>query len=409
MSNALGATGLIQRQSRYTHKVIAAFFVGWAIVYADRTSLYPMLGVIGNQFHLTATQTGAITTTYFLVYVAAQIPVGALADRMGAKRLLVGLYLLAGLGLMAVGLLATNYLTLLLFIAIHGVGAGVYYPSAYTVTMNTVPRELRGFSSAIINSGMSVGLALGLAVAGPVYLLTNNWRVPFLALSIPTILMAAVYFVLVRDTRPKQNAPLQFAKILRDKNFVNISIAGFCSVYGFQVAVVWGPTFLQQERGIGLELSGLYTAIIAVAALPAALSVGRFSDVVGRKKVSLIVLPLAAGTIFAFAYVHSLVGLVIALVCYGFFGKLTWDPVAVSWVGDYASANLPEAMGAAIGIFSFAAISSAIIAPIVSGLVKDLTGSLQLAFYLASFVVLMGFVFILRTEEVHGSSVKPGP
>ncbi|MHB1652843.1 MAG: MFS transporter [Desulfitobacteriaceae bacterium] len=393
---------------RYIWRVIAAFCLGWAVIYADRTALYPMLNIIGKEFHLTGAQTGAITSAYFFLYVAMQIPAGILGDRIGLKRILVYMYFIAGIGMLATGLFATSYVPLLIFVGLHGLGAGAYYPGAYGTTMNTVPKDMRGLSSGIINSGMSIGLALGLISAGPIYLLSHNWRMPFIILAIPTILIAFLYQFVIKDVRPDNKERVPFSEILKNKNLMLINGAIFCSLYGFWTVVTWGPSFFQNERGLSLTTAGLYTAIIAVVAIPAALTLGRSSDRLGRKKISLILLPLAGITVALMGYVRSLPALVVVLALYGAVGKLTFDPIAVSWTADHVSNTKPAAMGSAVALFNFCGMASSIIAPIVSGWIRDATGSLVTSFYLGGALVVLGAVFVAFVDETVGFKVPKG-
>ena len=66
-----GATERTQEELRATVLVLA---VGALFMYADRTVLYPMLKVIAEEFGLSGTATGFITSTYFFLYVAMQVP-----------------------------------------------------------------------------------------------------------------------------------------------------------------------------------------------------------------------------------------------------------------------------------------------------------------------------------------------
>ena len=380
--------------------MIITFSLGWAIIYADRTALYPLLGVIETDLGLTGTQTGFITTTYFLIYVAMQVPAGLLGDRWGLKRLLVIMYFLAGLPLLLLGILPVSYYALLLLVGLHGLGAGAYYPAAYGITLQEVPADKRGLSAAIINSGQTLGLGLGLASAGPLYLATGSWRYPFLLLALPTLVMVFIFHLAVhKGVSSPQQERFPLRKILADRNLMSINLALFCSLYGFWVAVTWGAAFFQEERGLGLGLAGLYMAIIALAALPAGITTSFFSDRLGRKRFSLLLFPLAALTVFLLAFVHSLPALIVALIAYGLFGKFAWDPIAIAWTGDHAARLSNEAMGAAVGVFNFAGMSSAVVAPLVSGIIRDLTGSLEGAFYLGAAVVLLGTLFVMRVEE----------
>lgn len=392
---------------KYILKIIALFCLGWAILFADRTVLYPMLQIIGKDFHLTNVQIGFIASTYFAVYTAMQIPAGVFGDKLGLKRALVVMYFIAGLGMLGVGLFANSYITLLIFVAIHGFGCGSYYPAAYGTAMTTVPQHMRGFSSAIINSGMAIGLGLGLAAAGPLYLFFNNWRAPFLALAIPTMLVALLFHTVLKDVRPKEKYKVPWSEILGNKDLMLINVAIFCSQYGFWTVLTWGPTFFMTERGLSLTVSGLYTAIVAVTAIPAAILVGRYSDRIGRKLLAIILLPLTALTIAAMGYVVSLPMLIAALVCYGIVGKFSFDPISVAWVGDHVAKTNPQAMGTAIAVFNFSGMLSSIAAPIACGYIRDTTGSLVAGFYLGATIVLIGMVVVFFVKETLEADKTP--
>lgn len=358
-----------------------------------------MLQVVAADFGISSAQAGALTSIYFLIYTAMQLPPGLIGDRIGIKRMLVFTYTLAGLGMLAVGLLANSYLTLALCIGLHALGAGTYYTSAYSTTMLTVPGTMRGFASSIINTGMAIGLALGLAMSGPVYLLTQNWRTSFLLLAVPTLAMALVFACTLRDVRPQRRKQTSLWSIVRDRQLMALNLAAFCSLYGFFVVITWAPTFFQTERALSLAVAGSYTAIVAVASLPMGMLLSRISDRMGRKRVSLVLLPLAAASIFAMAYVRSVEALVAALLLYGLVGKLTWDPISIAWVGDMVAQTKPDAFGTAIGVFSTIGISAAIVGPFLSGWIRDISGSLEGAFYLGAVVVLLGFLFALVPRE----------
>lgn len=391
----------------YVWKVIAVFFIGWAVIYADRTVLYPMLGIIGKDLNLTATQEGLITSIYFLFYVAMQVPAGILGDKYCLKKILVVMFMLAGISMLLIGVLPPSYLTLIILVALHGTGGGAYFPAAMGITLENVPKESRGLSTALVSSGMSLGLALGLISAGPLFLYFHNWRMPFLILSVPTIIVAVLYQIVLQDCRPEdREKSASFAGILKNKDLMLISGASFCSQYGFWTVVTWGPTFFQNERGLGLTVAGLYTAIVAITAIPASLTLGKSSDRFGRKKISLIFMTMAAITVFATGYVKSLPGLVVVLICYGLFGKLTWDPIEISWFADHVTAINPEAMGTAVAFFNFFGMSAAIAAPVVSGWVKDYTGSLVSSFYLGGAVLLLGAFFLIFVGETVDLAAK---
>ena len=383
----------------YVYRIIALFCLGWAIIYADRTALYPMLPVLGAELNLTAAQAGAIASAYFAAYAVAMPLSGFLGDRFGLKRVLVAMVLLAGLGLTGLALLANNYELIIFFIALAGAGVGVFYPAAYSIALYSAPAERRGFSAAVINSGMSVGLGLGLAAAGPLYLLTGTWRAPYLAMAVLTVGVALLFQLGVRPIPPRPQSARATWKLILNPTLLAMDVAAFCSLYGFWVAVTWGPTFFQSERGLSLSASGLYTALIAVAALPAGLLTGRISDRWGRRRVALVLLPLAAGSLLLLAGVQSMPALVAGLIAYGLTGKLALDPVASAWAADIIALKEPQAMGSAMGVLQLRRHALGHPGARHQRLDQGRHGSLVVAFYLAAVLVLAGAAAMVAARE----------
>ena len=206
----------------------------------------------------------------------------------------------------------------------------------------------------------------------------------------------------LRDTRPRLRVSTGLREIIGDRQLLALDAAGFCSLYGFFVIITWAPTFFQNERGLSLAVAGAFTAVVALAALPAGMLLSRISDRIGRRRITLALFPLAAVAIYLVATVRTGEALVAALLLYGLVGKLAWDPIAIAWVGDIASRGKPDAVGSAIGVFSTCAISAAIVGPVLSGWINDVTGSLEGALYLGAAVVACGFLFALVPEETVG-------
>ena len=391
----------------YVTRLIALFCAGWAVIYADRTILYPLLTVIAREFGLTGFQTGLISGTYFTLYVAAMLPAGLLAERLGLKRTLVAFFFVSAVGVAGFGAAAVNYLALLAMAGLHGAGAGAYYTMAYSITIHTVPSQHRGIASGVINGGMSVGLAVGLALAGPLYQATASWRTPFAILAVPTVLMAALFHGAVREVPIPRRRVTPMWELLRDPTLLRMNLSGFCVLYGWWVVLSWGPVFFQSERNVSLTMSGLYTLVIAATAIPSGLVLGRLSDRIGRKRIILTMLPLMALSLVAIPQVTSRTGMLLALLAYGLVGKLAWDPLAIAWLGDYAARQRPQAVGTAVALFSFSSVVSAVVAPPVTGWIKDVTGSLAGGFYLAAAVVLAAFVLSLGPAD--GRRDRGGP
>ena len=396
-STALAVEG--RAEQSYVRRLVALFCAGWAVIYVDRTILYPLLTVIASEFGLTGFQTGLISGTYFTLYVAAMLPAGLLSERLGLKRTLVLFSFVSAVGMAGFGSAAVNFLALLAMAGIHGAGAGSYYTMAYSITIHTVPSRNRGIASGVINGGMSLGLGAGLALAGPLYYATGSWRMPFLILAVPTFLMAALFQRAIREVPVSRRRDVPVWDLLRDPTLLRMNLSAFCVLYGWWVLLSWGPVFFQSERNLGLTMSGLYTLVIAVTAMPSGLLLGRLSDRIGRKRIILTMLPLMALSLAVIPQVQSRTGMLLALMAYGVVGKLAWDPLAISWLGDHVARYRPEAVGTAVALFSFLSVMSAVVGPPLTGWIKDVTGSLAGGFYVAAGLALVGFALSLGPAD----------
>ncbi len=382
--------------------MLAALTLGWAVIYADRTSMYPLLSVIAEQYSLSSAQVGTVTSIYFLFYVLMQVPAGIIGDKYGLRRILIVMYFLAGIGLLGMGTVVNSYGSLLFFAAIHGLGAGAYYPAAYGTTLQTVPIEKKGISSAIIGMGMALGLLLGLAMSGPVYEVVKDFRIPFLILSVPTFLMTFYFYKKVPNVK-SVNPPSwsQFKEILSNRNLWLINISTFCALYGFWVAITWGPTYLKVERGFSLGQAGFLTGLIAVMAVPASLLWGKMSDRYSRKAVAVFLLPASGFCLLLLSFVKSQAAIVIVLLLLGVFTNSAFTPIMVAWTGDLVSKCSNGSMGAAIGVFNSVIMFSAIIAPAVSGFIRDVTGSLRSAIIFGGLIMIIGtgLIYFINSDE----------
>jgi len=364
------------------------------MIYADRLSISPLMNLIQHEFNLSFSAVSLLLSIYFFTYVLFTIPAMLIAERYGYKRTMVAFLLVAAGALALAGLFGTSFYSLLLLLGIHGLGAGVYYPTAFTISNRIAPAAGRGFATATINSGMGIGTIAGLGVAGPLLGILPDWQAILLVLSVPTFAVALLLQRSIRipETRESPFRLSMFPSLLKNRRFVAICCMMFCSLYGYWVILTWGPSFLQSTRDLGVFYSGLATAIFAAVAIPSAIIVGRHTDRIGRRRGALAILPLAALSIFAMALANSLPLFIAGIVLYGVVGKLTLDPVAVAWTQELVG---PETVGAALAVLNVFAMGSSIVAPVVTGVLADLSGTLAYGFYFGGVVVLLGTLFVL--------------
>ncbi|HEX4885525.1 MAG TPA: MFS transporter [Casimicrobiaceae bacterium] len=378
------------------------FWLGWVFMYADRTVLTPVMKDIQNEFGLSATQLGLISSAFFLSYAILQVPAGILGDRIGRKKVLVRGFILFGVFTAVTGMVK-SFWQLIAARIVTGVGEGTYYGPQYGISSEQIPPEHRSLGSAIINSGMAFGIALGLMASSYMaYTLNMGWRMPFFLMAIPTIVTGLLIWFLIRENpRPAHaaagSAGGSFWALVRDRNLALTYLMVFCSLFGFFMILTWLPYYLQNERGIPGKEIGNISSLVAWVSIPGGLLFARISDKLGKRKPLVAALvPIAALSLVSIAWLTDVTHVIVAICVYGFFGKLALDPVLIATVAD----NAPKASyGTAYGIYNFVGMTSSILAPTIAGMIADATGSLAANFYISAGVLVVGMVGMLFLRE----------
>lgn len=383
---------------------IFLFWLGWIFMYADRTVLNPVMGELEKEFGLSGTQLGLMNSVFYFSYALLQVPAGILGDKIGKKKVLIPGFLLFG-AFTAVTGWAKSWSTLLFARVVTGTGEGTYYGPQYGLSSEQIPKKYRSLGSAIINSGMAFGIALGLmASSWLVYDQGYSWRTPFFVMSIPTLLTGLAIWLFVKE---KKRQPVEaggvakpkskFTDLFKNRNLLLVYLMVFCSLFGFFVILTWLPYYLQSERGIAGSETGFITSLVAWISIPGALLFSSLSDRLGKRKPLILVLvPVAILSMLSIIWMPNMTGVIVALCVYGLVGKLALDPVLVALVADSVDENN---YSSAFGLFNFIGMSSSILAPVIAGAARDMTGSLASSFYVSAALLVVGLVGMLFLKE----------
>ncbi|WP_051348809.1 MFS transporter [Peribacillus kribbensis] len=381
--------------------IIFLFFLGWVFMYADRNILSPVMDRIGAEWNLNKAQLGLMSTVFFAAYAFMQIPTGFLADRFGRVKVLVIGYSVFGIATFLTGMTAT-FMIFLAARVVTGLGEGTYYGSQYGISSTITPNKYRGLVAAIINSGMAFGISLGFISSSYfTYTLNKGWQYPFYLFAVPTIIIAVLIAIFVRDHSHKdkkqrdKNEKVEMKKLFT-KNHILVYILIFCSLYGFFGMLTWLPYYLQTARGIEASKTGIVSSLVPWASIPGAILFGYLSDRIKSKKPIIIGLAIAGAICqFAIPYTENYSFLIAGLILYGLLGKLALDPVLISYMADITPSSMYSRV---YGFFNFSGMLSSIFAPYITGYFADKTGSLEFGFYLSGGLLIIGALLFLFTD-----------
>ena len=137
-----------------------------------------LLPVMASRLGVPPERIGWLFSSYFVVYILLQRPVGKWSDRQGRKKpILLGMsiYTVAVLLLSQAGSLSH----LILVLAIAGAGLGIYSPSVRVAIADLSSEKVRGASMGFFFTTRMFGFFLGPNISG---LMADRWGpgLPFL-------------------------------------------------------------------------------------------------------------------------------------------------------------------------------------------------------------------------------------
>lgn len=395
----------------YWKTIVFTFCLGWVVIWIYRAMLSPIYteiqGTIGTQ---TNAAMGIIASCYFFGYTSMQIPSGFLVDKFGQKKILIPGFIIFALGAFSISQ-ATSIMMIYVGSVLAGVGCGVYYGAAFSLTAQHVPAEKKGLATAIVNSGSALGMIIGMTSSSYIVkTLGLPWQT-MVIISASLIAFMVVWFAIAIKNTSKVREVAKAEKTVKVEEvkadgkkaslfslkMISCYILYFTTCYSYYLIVTWLPKFLESERGIQGGMIGLITSMISVTAVPGALYFAHKSDKRRDQKAKIIIgLELAAFALIASSMlVPNATLLAGILLAYGFLGKMAVDPVLISYISDTAD---KKQLATTLGMFNFFGMSSSIVAPAFTGFIIDKTGSGELGFYIGAALLIIGTLIFVFTN-----------
>lgn len=174
-----------------------------------------------RQVGLTAAQVGVGLSIAGLVGLVAGYPVGLLADRLGGRRMLMGLHVYRAAALAAYTLVH-SFLGFVVVAALVAIAAGSTVPVLQTLVGDTLEPEQRvttmGYLRAVQNAGFAIG---GLLAAAAIGVDTRTAYVALILVNAASFVVSASLVRLLPETAGTRRVPgARTLGALRDKPFL---------------------------------------------------------------------------------------------------------------------------------------------------------------------------------------------
>tara|TARA_R110002110_G_scaffold205066_1_gene416687 strand:- start:79731 stop:81041 length:1311 start_codon:yes stop_codon:yes gene_type:complete len=243
----------------------------YALNFIDRQILVILQEPIKQEMGLSDAQLGLLSGFSFaLVYITAGIPIAYWADRTNRRNIIAGALTIWS-GMTAISGLAQNYTHLLLARIGVGIGEAGGSPPAHSMISDYYPPEKRGTALAIYSTGVHVGVLMGFILGG-VISQAFGWRIAFMAVGLPGVLFALVFFLTVREPqrgRWESASQAAYKPSLRDTITLLSSFRSFwylAAATGLTAFAGYGngnfaPSYMVRSHGLGMAEVGIVLAI----------------------------------------------------------------------------------------------------------------------------------------------------
>lgn len=215
-----------------------------------------MSPILIKTFSLSAVDLGSMSSVYLIAFGLAQLPVGVMLDRFGAKKTLAPFMLAAAAGVMVTAL-ARDMTWLVVSRALIGIGFSGGLMAAFKACAEWLPTERLPMSYSLMTIAGGLG---GIAATRPLALLFENvdWRVCFFGFAALSVLLSAA-LRFISPASPKKDdceseclmkQTAQMLALLKDKKFLLISaVATFAQGVYFAYLYLWiGPWMTDAAR-----------------------------------------------------------------------------------------------------------------------------------------------------------------
>ncbi|MBV9348154.1 MAG: MFS transporter [Pseudolabrys sp.] len=375
------------------------FFTALALLWLSGVALRltilavpPAIPLIHADLHLSATQIGILTGLPSLLFACAAVPGALLIARLGIRSaLLLGL-LANALGGALRGAITDVWWLYAMTIAM-GAGVAVMQVSMPTAVRAWAPRRI-GFATAIYTNGLLIGEILPIVLMIPLTLpIVGTWQRGFAFWSVPVLIIAVLIALLAKPATmaPRRNWWPDWS----DPLVWRLGILIGCVNAMYFASNAFLPDYLT-SRGeaawIGAALNGLN---------------------LGQLPASFMLLPFA-GKLERTAWPYAAFGMICVLAVAGIvFTSGWWVVLATSLIGFAAAGVLilgfalpallaaPDDVHRLAGAMFTISYTCAVLVPVVSGALWDLTGIPATAF---APIALCGIVLMALAHSVR---VKP--
>jgi MFS family permease len=271
----------------YPWYIVSLCMLAYIFSFIDRQVITLLIEPIRADLQISDTQFSLLHGLAFaMLYAIAGIPIARLADSRSRPLIIsVGIFVWS-LATAACGI-TKNFVQLFLARMAVGVGEAALSPAAYSMISDSFPKSKLGLAIGVYSSGSFLGGGLAFIIGGaaiaviehwgpqtfPLIGLVKPWQMTFFLVGIPGLLVAALFYITIKDPQRKGVASdaraYTFGEVL---GYIGGHKATFTAHYlgfGFMALTLfglmnWAPAYFLRKYSMPIQDVGLYLGLVVL-------------------------------------------------------------------------------------------------------------------------------------------------
>ena len=372
------------------------------VTFLDRINISVAGSSIMHDLELSPSQWGWVQSAFILSYGLMQIPMGALGDHFGHRKILAAIVLWWSAFTAFTGL-AGGLASLLVIRFMFGIGEAGSSPCSTGVISRWFEKSEVGKAQGYVWAASRMGGALTPFVVIPV-MMWVGWRAAFYLLGALGVVWAVIWYWYYRDSsdssdsrvsRESRETSLSWSLLFGNRQFWLICGMYFFYAFGSWFFFSWFPTFMELGRGFDKTELTYAVAVPFIMSMIGNIAGGHLTDKltqkygikIGRKALGSTSLTVSAVCMFLAAFIPGKMAVFVFLsLCFGIFDLMLPSAWALCIdLGKHHAGTISGAMNTAGNIGGFCC-------GILFGELVQQSGNYNLPLYMIAVMLLVSAV-----------------
>ncbi|MBO7116216.1 MAG: MFS transporter [Prevotella sp.] len=315
--------------------ILAMLVILGMVTFLDRINISVAGSSIMHDLELSPSQWGWVQSAFILSYGLMQIPMGALGDHFGHRKILAAIVLWWSAFTAFTGL-AGGLASLLVIRFMFGIGEAGSSPCSTGVISRWFEKSEVGKAQGYVWAASRMGGALTPFVVIPV-MMWVGWRAAFYLLGALGVVWAVIWYWYYRDSSDSgdfrvsiesRETSLSWSLLFGNRQFWLICGMYFFYAFGSWFFFSWFPTFMELGRGFDKTELTYAVAVPFIMSMIGNIAGGHLTDKltqkygikIGRKALGSTSLTVSAVCMFLAAFIPGKMAVFVFLsLCFGIF------------------------------------------------------------------------------------------